>query len=294
QNLNPVFRSFDFSNPQETTGKRPTTTIPMQALFTLNSDFVQNQASALGAQAEKEADGVAFLHQRIFAREPSNSDRQLADSFLTAFSSEAATLEQAQTNTEWSYGWGEFDAESELVTFQSFPHWTGQRWQVQKEHPIKDSPLSYLYADRGATHPGNTSRQSAVYQWRAPEDLQVEIRGALERSSVGNGNGVRVMIVSESAGVLFDKVLPPDRKGLAPTVEETSLRKGEKIWFVVDPHENNASHDSVRWSPQVIGLDGTLPKSGLAESFSGPATPATAWSAYAHALLNTNRFLFVE
>ena len=26
QNLNPVFRNFDFSNPQETTGQRPTTT----------------------------------------------------------------------------------------------------------------------------------------------------------------------------------------------------------------------------------------------------------------------------
>jgi len=53
QNLNPTFRNFDFSNPQETTGKRPSTTIPMQALFTLNNPFVQDQGEVLAQKTDR-------------------------------------------------------------------------------------------------------------------------------------------------------------------------------------------------------------------------------------------------
>lgn len=294
QNLNPVFRNFDFSNPQETTAKRPDTTIPMQALFTLNSKFIQNHAASLGEKAQAQKDGIGWLHRTVFADKPTESDRILADSFLTAFESESSALGPRQTNTEWSYGWGSVDFETGKVTFQPFPHWTGERWQIQKEHPIKNNPLSYLYADAGATHPGYTSNESAIYEWRAPDEMTVSVSGVVERSAKGKGNGVRVVIASESSGVLFDKVLDPSRDKLPTNLDSVSLAKHEKLYFAVDPHENNSSFDSVRWSPQVSDLSGATPKSGLAESFSGPATPATPWSAYAHALLNTNRFLFIR
>lgn len=294
QNLNPVFRSFDFSNPQESTGKRPKTTIPMQALFTLNSDFMQNQSALLAEKAKGQEDGVAFLHRAVFAEDPSDADRQLADSFLTAFESEAALLGPRQTNTEWSYGWGQVDAATGAVTFQPYPHWTGDRWQIAAEHPLKDDPRSYLYADEGRTHPGHTAKESSIYRWRAPEDVRVAIRGIVERKAKGQGNGVRVQIVSDKGGIVFDKVLDPTRETLPAAVAEIEVAQNDCLYFVIDPHENNSSFDSVSWSPQVVDLDGAWPNWGLAESFSGPATPATAWSAYAHALLNTNRFLFVE
>jgi hypothetical protein len=63
---------------------------------------------------------------------------------------------------------------------------------------------------------------------------------------------------------------------------------------VIDPHENNSAFDSVRWNPQITDLSGRWPRWGMAESYSGPATPATTWGAYAQALLNTNRFLFID
>jgi hypothetical protein len=294
QNLNPIFRNFDFSNPQETTAKRPRTTIPMQALFTLNSDFMQNQSALLAKKAKQHEDGIGYLHRAVFASEPSENDRVLADSFLTAFESEAASLGKRQTNTEWSYGWGTIDQKTGRVTFQPYPHWTGDTWQIEKEYPIKDNPLSYLHARSGATHPGYTNNESAIYQWRAPESMTVSISGILERPSVGKGNGVRVFIASESSGILFDQVLDPSKSKLVTSLKNVTLAKNEHLYFLVDPHENNSSFDSVRWSPQVLDQSGAWPKSGLAETFSGPATPATAWSAYAHALLNTNRFLFVE
>lgn len=294
QNLNPVFRNFDFSNPQETTAKRPSTTIPMQALFTLNSDFVQDRAAVLGKQAATHEDGIGHLHRTVLGSEPSEGDRILAESFLESFESEVAALGPRQTNTEWSYGYGSVDPETGNVTFTPFPHWTGDAWQIGKDRPLKDNPLSYLYAQEGATHPGYTAKESAIYRWLAPADVTVAVNGIVERPNQGQGNGVRVQIVSEKGGILFDQVLDPSRKTLPAEIEGVSLAKNESLYFLVDPHENNSSFDSVRWSPQVVDLSGNLPKSGLAETFSGPATPATAWGAYAQALLNTNRFLFLQ
>ena len=72
----------------------------MQALFTMNSEFVQNQAAILGEKAQSQKDGVGWLHRSVFASEPTENDRILADSFLTAFESESAALGPRQTNTE--------------------------------------------------------------------------------------------------------------------------------------------------------------------------------------------------
>lgn len=294
QNLNPVFRNFDFSNPQETTAKRPSTTIPMQALFTLNSEFVQDQSLALSKKGEDKEDPVQFYHRSVFGKDPGEQDRILADSFLTAFESELDEYGTRQTNSEWSYGYGEHVDNTARVRFTAFPHWTGERWQISKEHPLKNNPLSYLYANKGATHPGYTSKESAIYQWHSPDDIEVEIKGLVERSSVGKGNGVRVKIVSSESGEILDFVMNASKKAMNATVPKLSVKENEKLFFIVEPHENNASFDSVRWSPQVIDRSGRWPKWGLAESFSGPATPATSHSAYVHALLNTNRFLFIE
>ncbi len=295
QNLNPTFRNFDFSNPQETTGKRPTTTIPMQALFTLNNPFVQDQGEVLAAESAKAEDRVAQLHHAVFGKNPSESDRQLAESFVTVFEAETARTGKRQTNTEWSYGWGDLDGTTGKVIFHPFEHWIKEVWQVGKESPLKDNPLSYLRVDnKGNTHPGYTAKESAIYEWRAPADLRVSVSGVLQRSSVGKGNGVRVKVATTSGGIVFDKVLEPAKDKIAVNIPELKLASHESVYFIVDPHNNDSSFDSVRWNPEITDLDNKWPKWELAESFSGPATPSSAWGAYAQALLNTNRFLFID
>lgn len=294
QNLSPTFRNFDFSNPQETTGKRPSTTIPMQALFTLNNSFGLDQAEILAKKSESQVDRVAYLHRAVFAKDPSESDRQLAESFVTVFDSESKAAGKRQTNTEWSYGWGNVDAAGK-VTFHPFEHWVKNVWQVGTNRPLKDNPLSYLYADQsGNTHSGYTEKESAIYEWRAPEDLEVAVSGELFRPNVGKGNGVRVKVASTKGGIVFDQVMDPAKDKIAVNVPKVKLAKNECLYFIVDPHENNSSFDSVKWNPQITDLGGKWPRWGMAESFSGPATPATTWGAYAHALLNANRFLFVD
>ena len=49
QNIPGVFRTFDVANPSIHSPKRPETTVPQQALFAMNSDFIQQQARAAAA-----------------------------------------------------------------------------------------------------------------------------------------------------------------------------------------------------------------------------------------------------
>ena len=54
QNLDGVYRTFDFAVPDATSPKRFVTTVPQQALFLMNSPLVQAQAKALATLIERE------------------------------------------------------------------------------------------------------------------------------------------------------------------------------------------------------------------------------------------------
>ena len=49
QNLDGVYRTFDFAVPDATSPKRFVTTVPQQALFLMNSPFMQEQAKRLAS-----------------------------------------------------------------------------------------------------------------------------------------------------------------------------------------------------------------------------------------------------
>lgn len=71
--------TFDAANPSSCTARRPDTTVPQQALFALNSEFVQDRAKALAALICKTAGGddvlrVRELYRRVFAREPAPAE----------------------------------------------------------------------------------------------------------------------------------------------------------------------------------------------------------------------------
>lgn len=73
--LSNLSSTFDAANPSSCTARRPDTTVPQQALFALNSDFVQDRAKALAAltgQIADRDDGVRAreLYRRVLARDP--------------------------------------------------------------------------------------------------------------------------------------------------------------------------------------------------------------------------------
>lgn len=89
QNLDGVYRSFDFASPDATSPRRFVTTVPQQALFLMNSPFVQERARHLAASVEGElgesadATGViGELYKRVLGREPEADELAKASAFV--------------------------------------------------------------------------------------------------------------------------------------------------------------------------------------------------------------------
>jgi len=91
--LNDLLRLFDFPDPNITAGERSVTTVPLQQLFVLNSDFMIVQAKALAArlsrEVESDADRINRLFQLLYGRLPTDEDRRLSVAFLQEPSVEA-------------------------------------------------------------------------------------------------------------------------------------------------------------------------------------------------------------
>src|SRR5262249_29189302 len=83
-----MFSTFDFANPDMTTGERVLTTVPQQALFMMNSPFVVDQVKGLLSREDFPAnaideDKVKFLFRTVFQRPPTAKELELARDFLS-------------------------------------------------------------------------------------------------------------------------------------------------------------------------------------------------------------------
>ncbi|MEX2176563.1 MAG: PSD1 and planctomycete cytochrome C domain-containing protein [Pirellulaceae bacterium] len=96
QDLPNLFRVFDIASPDQSSPRRPRTTVPQQALFLMNSPFVVEQAQALASQPEIAAASdpaakVRALYRRVLAREPSADELAVGQQFLAAAEGASAT-----------------------------------------------------------------------------------------------------------------------------------------------------------------------------------------------------------
>ncbi|MFO0852160.1 MAG: PSD1 and planctomycete cytochrome C domain-containing protein [Gemmataceae bacterium] len=88
QSLPGLFRAFDFASPDQSAERRPSTTVPQQALFGLNSPFVLEQAKSLAARpdvanATDPAGKVWALYRLVLGREPGQEEVHAAVAFAT-------------------------------------------------------------------------------------------------------------------------------------------------------------------------------------------------------------------
>jgi hypothetical protein len=74
---------FDFPNPAITAERRNVTHVPLQRLYFLNNEFVTRQASALAARVRTAPDPVGEAYRILYARHPSQQERQMAQEFLS-------------------------------------------------------------------------------------------------------------------------------------------------------------------------------------------------------------------
>ena len=85
--LNELLRLFDFPDPNITSDRRSSTTVPLQQLFVLNSGFMDRQADTLVKRLEKDVpDGssqrIQRAYQLLFARNPSERELAIGAEFL--------------------------------------------------------------------------------------------------------------------------------------------------------------------------------------------------------------------
>jgi hypothetical protein len=99
--LQALFRIFDFANPDLTTAQRDATTVPQQALFFLNSPFIMDQACTIVSRPlfqrrDLETEQVRYLYQRLYQRDPSAEEIQRGIYFLQGTAASTGSEEPAQ------------------------------------------------------------------------------------------------------------------------------------------------------------------------------------------------------
>ncbi len=79
QNIPPIFRTFDVPNPSIHSAKRPATTTPQQALYTMNNPFVQNMAEQLTKLTNN---NIQKLYHHVYSRNPTPKEITVAKQYL--------------------------------------------------------------------------------------------------------------------------------------------------------------------------------------------------------------------
>jgi truncated hemoglobin YjbI len=83
--LDAYLQLFDFPPPNISAEKRFTTTVPLQRLFLMNSDFVQIESEALAKRVATEENNrarVKKMYQLVFGRDPEEKEVQMALDYL--------------------------------------------------------------------------------------------------------------------------------------------------------------------------------------------------------------------
>ena len=87
-NLDGMLRLFDFPDPNITSEKRTVTTVPLQQLFVLNSDFMVRQAKALAARVGKisndDAVKIAEIYRILYGRAATDEELSWGREFINA------------------------------------------------------------------------------------------------------------------------------------------------------------------------------------------------------------------
>jgi Protein of unknown function (DUF1553) len=85
--LDEFLQLFDFPSPSQTAEQRYATTVPLQRLFFMNSDFVQQHAERLAERVADEPDDaarIAAVYRLIYGRAPTAAEVTAGRTFLKA------------------------------------------------------------------------------------------------------------------------------------------------------------------------------------------------------------------
>ena len=297
QFLPSTLRMFDFANPDLHIPSRSETTVPQQALFSLNHPLMAEKARALVAQAKlaeihEPSDKLKRLFRTAYQREPTPDQQATALAFLTS-EAESPPVAPSEESKSWSYGYGELDeAAGKLKSFTPLPFFNGSAWQGSASWP--DAALGWVQITARGGHPGNDVQHASIRRWTAPR------RGTFSVVSkaiheVEAGDGIRCWIVSSRGGVLAKTAIHHRTEEL--NLASIALEAGDTLDFIVDLHANLNSEQHF-WAPSIreVTSPAASPSIWDAEKdFTGP-TPVflSPWEQLAQVLLLSNELMFVD
>ena len=284
QNLPGTFRTFDFASPDAHSPIRFETTVPQQALYMLNSPFVQELAGALLASVSAgspPADRARGLIRRVLSREPTDAEIQSALAYVQPAEPDK------QADRIWVYGYGGWDAATHKASFTSFQNFVRHSWCGDAGAPDPKTGWALVGPEFG--HPGHTHELASIRRWKVQTAATVSLSGKVVLADK-QSDGLKVYIVSSRSGLLGEWSVPPAGE-VETMVPSVAIAPGDILDFIVDCGENNG-FDSYLWNPAVRDAGS---KALIAESlkdFLGP--PPERWTSLAQALLCANEFVFVD
>jgi hypothetical protein len=299
-NLAPVFRTFDFANPDLSSPGRHETTVPQQSLYLLNNPFVIEQARKLAARSDAKDDQVwvKAMFTAAFSRTPTDDDLARATRFLAA----AAKLKDIGAKpppSPWQYGYAKWTSQA-VTGFTAFAHFKDVEWRPAAEFPDTKT-FGYLTLSAEGGIPGESAEQCAVRRWIAPQDGTVTIRGKLIHKRDADVkpeycDGLKGHVVSSRGGLLKTvDVNNAEQK----TDATTEVKAGDVIDLVADPKANNG-YDGHTWTVTLTlkTLAGRTIGFDSAEDFRGPPPPAakplSPREKFAQVLLMSAEFAVVD
>jgi len=298
-NLASVFRTFDFANPDLSTGQRYNTTVPQQALFLMNNPLVVEQARNLVQRGDflgrvSHQERIELLYRLIYQRQPSKKEIDLTHKYLGL----QGNIEMAAAYEDpWKYGYGVYDPRTrKLVSFKEFP-------EFREELELWGGGPRFAILGKDGGHPAATSQYVVVRRYTAQGDGVISIEGDL-RHAERRGDGVLGVIYSSAKGVLGQWSV--HNRTQAAGIPRLPVSKGDTIDFIVHCGRVPGA-DNFTWAPTIrmtsitnpgqLGDRAANPMWSASNDFSGPrkavdARPMVAWEKFAQVLLLTNELTF--
>jgi hypothetical protein len=297
---------FDFANPDGHSPQRITTTVPQQALFLMNSPFMQKQAGSLAAKlpitgSTPDSETVKTLYRRTLSRDPKTDELDLAQRFL----SEAGSL-QNEVAFRWAYGTERLQRDAAgkvtLTDWKPFAVLKDQHKRPTWSHTgtVPDPQWHYAMIHESGGH-APAGDLVCTMRWTAPEDAMLEIKTDLSRDSE-RGNGVRGLILSSRNGLVAEAVADPQHKKVELN-GRVAVKKGDVLHFALSS-QGETDSDSYNWTARINALnpDGTVTElTNSKTDFCGTdrwplnrARPQSPLAQLTQALIMSNEFMFVD
>ena len=234
RDLDEMFKTFDFANPDTTAGQRFVSTVSQQALFMMNSTMVADLAHQIIDSKElkniqDDRSRITTLYNMIYQRDPEPIELKLGQRFLQEQTGSVATGDMRVQTWYNGYGqWRVLDAKNKFysIAMFQFPFTDGK---VFKGNTPAFGPLE-LTATGG--HPGTQPNVAVIRRWVAPRDTTVNISGNLEHRLDTEADAAYKELSNE-AKKLYDKNAWDGVTGFivwSRTANRAGQRIGKELW----------------------------------------------------------------